>query len=64
MRTDDKTSYHKALERVLFLFLVIEPFVTAYHRYAIFFRPISPSTEISELQALISIIAAIRIFLL
>ena len=36
---------------VLFLFLVIEPFVTVYHRYAIFFRPISPSTEISELQA-------------
>ena len=51
MINDDKTSYHKALERVLFLFLVIKPFVTVYRRYAIFFRPISPSTEISELQA-------------
>ena len=26
-------------------------FVSVYHRYAIFLRPISPSTEISELQA-------------
>ena len=37
--------------RVLFLFLVIKPLVTVYHHYAIFFRPISPSTEISELHA-------------
>ena len=51
MINDDKTFYRKALERVLFLFLVIKPFVTVYHRYAIFFRPILPSTEISELQA-------------
>ena len=54
MINDDKTFYRKALEIVLFLFLVIKPFVTVYHRYAIFLRPISPSTEISELQALIN----------
>ncbi len=30
---------------VLFLFLVIKPFVTVYHRYAIFLRPISPSSK-------------------
>ena len=30
---------------VLFLFLVIKPLVTVYHRYAIFLRPISPPTE-------------------
>ena len=45
MINDDKTFYRKALERVLFLFLVIKPFVTVYHRYAIFFRPISPSSQ-------------------
>ena len=28
-----------------FLFLVIKPLVTVYHRYAIFLRPISPSTK-------------------
>ena len=27
---------------VLFLFSVIKPFITVYHRYAIFLRPISP----------------------
>ena len=30
---------------VLFLFLVIKPLVTVYHRYAIFLRPISPSSK-------------------
>ena len=29
----------------LFLFLVIKPLVTVYHRYAIFLRPISPSSK-------------------
>ena len=29
----------------------IKSFITVYHRYAIFLCPISPSTEISELQA-------------
>ena len=53
MINDDKTFYHKALVWSAFLFLVIEPFVTVYHRYAIFLRPISPSTEKSELQTLI-----------
>ena len=51
MINDDKTFYHKALVWSAFLFLVIKPLVTVYHRYAIFLRPISPSTEISELQA-------------
>ena len=36
---------------VLFLFLEIKPLIIVYHRYAIFLRPISPSTEIPELQA-------------
>ena len=54
MINDDKTFYHKAPVWSAFLFLVIKPLVTVYHRYAIFFRPISPSTEISELQALIN----------
>ena len=52
MINDDKTFYHKALTLSAFLFLVIKPLVTVYHRYAIFFRPISPSTENSELQTL------------
>ena len=51
MINDDKTFCQKVLTLSAFLFLVIEPFVTVYHRYAIFFRPISPSAEISELQA-------------
>ena len=51
MINDDKTFYHKALVWSAFLFLVIKPLVTVYLRYAIFFRPISPSTEIPELQA-------------
>ena len=42
---DDKSFCQKVLTLSAFLFLVIEPFVTVYHRYAIFFRPISPSTE-------------------
>ena len=28
-----------------FLFLVTKPFITVYHRYAIFLRPISPSSK-------------------
>ena len=52
MINDDKTFYHKALVWSAFLFLVIKPLVTVYHRYAIFLRPISPSTENSELQTL------------
>ena len=51
---DDKTFYHKGSFGVLFLCIVIKPFITVYHRYAIFLRPISPSTEIPELQALIN----------
>ena len=45
MINDDKTFYHKALVWSAFLFLVIKPLVTVYHRYAIFLRPISPSTK-------------------
>ena len=54
MINDDKTFYHKALKMSAFLFLMIKPFVTVYHRFAIFLRPISASTEIPELQALIN----------
>ena len=46
MINDDKTFYQKVLTLSAFLFLVIKPLVTVYHRYAIFLRPISPSTEI------------------
>ena len=42
MINDDKAFYHKALKMSAFLFLVIKPFITVYHRYAIFLRPISP----------------------
>ena len=52
MINDDKTFYHKALVLSAFLCLVIKSFITVYHRYAIFLRPISPSTENSELQTL------------
>ena len=30
---------------MLFLCLVIKSFITVYHRYAIFLRPISPSSK-------------------
>ena len=39
MINDDKTFYHKALVWSAFLFLVIKPLVTVYHRYAIFLSP-------------------------
>ena len=52
MINDDKTFYPKALVWSAFLCLVMKSFITVYHRYAIFFRPISPSTENSELQTL------------
>ena len=45
MINDDKTFYHKALVWSAFLCLVIKSFITVYHRYAIFFRPISPSSK-------------------
>ena len=51
MINDDKTFCQKVLTLSAFLCLVIKSFITVYHRYAIFLRPISPSTEISELQA-------------
>ena len=51
MINDDKIFYHKALILSTFLCLVIKSFITVYHRYAIFFRPISPSTKIWALQA-------------
>ena len=53
MINDDKSFCQKVLTLSAFLCLVIKSFVTVYHRYAIFFRPISPSTENSELQTLI-----------
>ena len=52
MINDDKTFYHKALVWSVFLFLVIELFVTVYHRYAIFLRPISPSIKIIGVASL------------
>ena len=52
MINDDKTFYHKALVWSAFLFLVIKPLVTVYHRYAIFFRPISPSRIIYSFDVL------------
>ena len=52
MINDDKTFYQKVLTLSAFLCLVIKSFVIVYHRYAIFFRPISPSAENSELQTL------------
>ena len=45
MINDDKTFYHKALVWSTFLCLVIKSFVSVYHRYAIFLRPISPSSK-------------------
>ena len=54
MINDDKTFYPKALVWSAFLCLAIKSFITVFHRYAIFLRPISPSTEILELQALIN----------
>ena len=51
MINDDKTFCQKVLTLSAFLCLVIKSFITVYHRYAIFFRPISLSTENSELQA-------------
>ena len=45
MINDDKSFYHKAIILSAFLCLVIKSFVTVYHRYAIFFRPISPSSQ-------------------
>ena len=53
MINDDKTFCQKVLTLSAFLCLVIKSFITVYHRYAIFFRPISSSAEIPELQALI-----------
>jgi len=54
MINDDKTFCQKMLTLSAFLCLVIKSFVIVYRRYAIFLRPISPSTEIPELQALIN----------
>ena len=54
MINDDKTFCQKVLTLSAFLCLVIKSFITVYNRYAIFLRPISPSTEILELQALIN----------
>ena len=46
MINDDKTFCQKVLTLSAFLCLVIKSVITVYHRYAIFLRPISPSTEI------------------
>ena len=45
MINDDKTFCQKVLTLSAFLCLVIKSFITVYHRYAIFFRPISPSSQ-------------------
>ncbi len=45
MINDDKSFCQKVLTLSAFLCLVIKSFVTVYHRYAIFFRPISPSSK-------------------
>ena len=50
MINDDKTFYHKALVWSAFLFLVIKPLVTVYHRYAIFLRPISSPIHFLQAQ--------------
>ena len=45
MINNDKTFCQKVLTLSAFLCLVIKSFITVYHRYAIFLRPISPSSQ-------------------
>ena len=54
MINDDETFCQKVLTLSAFLCLEIKSFIDVYHRYAIFLRPISAPTEISEMQALIN----------
>ena len=51
MINDDKSFCQKVLTLSAFLCLVFKSFITVYHRYAIYLRPISPSTKIWALHA-------------